>query len=379
MQVQNLPDLEIPPEDAYIILETDGCMEGWGGVVKWKSSKEGPRSSEKVCAYASGKFSTTQSTIDAEINACINALEKLKIYYLDKQEVTLRTDCQAIISFYNKANSNKSSRVRWIKFADAVTGTGVKINIEHIEGKHNTLADSLSRLVNLCFAECTGEMKQLAAAALYSVEEVLQSPYASQKNMKITCEEIMKTFNHSQESLLKRSLLMKNQEQCTGSTSLEPIKPQSEWINLMHGDQSPKISNYQQQKKQSKQCETYKQSYSAKLKSALENQQETTIGLTKGKMFESKTRKPEESSLSWKPSHNDWAAIISKPMEVQDKNPKEKKCRYNRKGFLVDSDDSDDDSIFIVDPGWDDYCLNTLKLNRPMDQYLYPKARRARM
>ncbi|GKA19970.1 Orf y [Tanacetum coccineum] len=35
-QVQNLPDLEIPPENAYIILETDGCMEGWGGIVKWK-------------------------------------------------------------------------------------------------------------------------------------------------------------------------------------------------------------------------------------------------------------------------------------------------------------------------------------------------------
>ena len=115
-------------------------MEGWGGIVKWKSNKEGPRSSEKICAYASGKFSTTQSTIDAEINACINTLEKLKIYYLDKQEVTLRTDCQAIISFYNKANRNKSSRVRWIKFADAVTGTGVKINIE---GKQNTLADSI--------------------------------------------------------------------------------------------------------------------------------------------------------------------------------------------------------------------------------------------
>ncbi|GJW38296.1 putative polyprotein [Tanacetum coccineum] len=91
-QVQNLPDLEIPPENAYIILETDGCMEGWGGIVKWKKSKGDPRNSEKICAYASGKFSTTQSTIDAEINACINTLEKLKIYYLDKQEVTLRTD-----------------------------------------------------------------------------------------------------------------------------------------------------------------------------------------------------------------------------------------------------------------------------------------------
>nr|GFA35476.1 ORFIII-like polyprotein [Tanacetum cinerariifolium] len=109
-QVQNLLDLEIPPENAYIVLETDGCMEGWGGVVKWKKSKGDLRSLERIYAYASGKFSTTQSTINVEINACINTLEKLKIYYLDKQEVTLRTDCQAIISFYNKTNSNKSSK-----------------------------------------------------------------------------------------------------------------------------------------------------------------------------------------------------------------------------------------------------------------------------
>nr|GEV02810.1 ORFIII-like polyprotein [Tanacetum cinerariifolium] len=195
-QVQNLPDLEILPENAYIILETDGCMKGWGGIVKWKKSKGDPKSSERICAYASGKFSTTQSTIDAEINACINTLEKLKIYYLDKHQVTLRTDCKAIISFYNKTNSNKSSRVRWIKFTDAIIGTCVKINIEHIEETHNTLADSLSRLVNLCFAECTGEMKELAAAALYSVEEVLQSLNAFQKNIKITCEEVMEISNH---------------------------------------------------------------------------------------------------------------------------------------------------------------------------------------
>nr|GEW20524.1 RNA-directed DNA polymerase [Tanacetum cinerariifolium] len=90
---------------------------------------------------------------------------------------------------------------------DAIAGTGVKINIEHIEGKHNTLADSLSRLVNLCFAECTGEMKELAAAALYSVEEVLQSPNAFQKNMKIICEEVMKISNHFQESSQKLLLL----------------------------------------------------------------------------------------------------------------------------------------------------------------------------
>ncbi|GKC94023.1 Orf y [Tanacetum coccineum] len=397
-QVQNIPDLEIPPKSTYIILETDGCMEGWGGIVKWKKSKGDPRSSEKMCAYASGKFSTTQSTIDAEINACINTLEKLKIYYLDKQEVTLRTDCQAIISFYNTTNSNKSSRVRWIKFADAVTGTGVKINIEHIEGKHNTLADSLSRLVNLCFVECTGEMKQLAAAALYSVEEVLQSPNSFQKYMKITCEEIMRISNHFQESLQKLSSHIKNQEHYTNITSSRPTKPQSEWINLMHGDQSLKTLNLQQQKKQLKPCDTYKQPYNTKLKSVLGNQPKITTGLIKEKMLEFKIKKPEESSLNWKPWHKDWDAITSNYPEDNvikdddntindddkyrynskddDNTINDDKYRYNRKGFLED-DESSDDSIFIVDPGWDDYSLQAIKSNRPIP--LCPEARRARM
>ncbi|GJU21609.1 hypothetical protein Tco_1154951 [Tanacetum coccineum] len=303
-QVQNLPDLEIPPENAYIILETDGCMEGWGGIVKWKKSKEDPRSSERIYA---------------------------------------------------------------------VTGTGVKINIEHIEGKHNTLADSLSRLVNLCFAECIGEMKELAAAALYSVEEVLQSPNAFQKNMKTTCEEVMKISNHFLESSQKLSSHLKTQEHYTNVTSSRPINPQSEWINLMHEDQSPKTLNFQQQKKQLKPCETYKQSYNANPKYALDNQPKITTGQTKEKMFEFKTKKPEESSSNWKPWHKDWDAITSNHSE-DDVIKYDGKYRYNRKGFLED-DESSDNSILIVDPGWDDYCLQELKLNRPVP--LCPEARRA--
>ncbi|GKA41798.1 ORFIII-like polyprotein, partial [Tanacetum coccineum] len=218
-QVQNLPDLEIPPENAYIILETDGY---------------------------------------------------------------------------------------------AVTGTGVKINIEHIEGKHNTLADSLSRLVNLCFAGCTGEMKELTAAALYSVEEVLQSPNTFQKNMKTTCEEVMKISNHFLESSQKLSSHLKNQEHYTNVTSSRPTKPQSEWINLMHGDQSLKTLNFKQQKKQLKPCDNYD-------------------------------------------------AINNDDDAINDDN----KYRYNRKGFLED-DERNDDSIFIVDPGWDDYSLQAIKSNRPI-------------
>ncbi|GJU24370.1 hypothetical protein Tco_1162991 [Tanacetum coccineum] len=223
---------------------------------------------------------------------------------------------------------NKSLRVRWIKFTDAVTETYVKINIEHIEGKHNTLADSLSRLVNLCFAKCTGEMKQLAATTLYSVEEVLQSPNAFQENMKIIYEE------------------------------------------------SPKTLNSQQQKKQSKPCKVYKQSYNAKHKSASACQLKTTTGLTKEKTSKFNTKKPEESSSNWKPLHNDWAATTSKPKEVQAYTPKDNTCHYNKKGIIED-DDNSDDSIFIVDPGWDDYCLQELKLNRPV--LCCPDARRAHM
>ncbi|KAG6511090.1 hypothetical protein ZIOFF_029143 [Zingiber officinale] len=41
--ITDLPDLAIPPEKCYIILETDGCMEGWGGVCKWKFQKYDPK------------------------------------------------------------------------------------------------------------------------------------------------------------------------------------------------------------------------------------------------------------------------------------------------------------------------------------------------
>ncbi|KAG6510391.1 hypothetical protein ZIOFF_028401 [Zingiber officinale] len=78
----------------------------------------------------------------------MEALSALKIHYLDKEEITLRTDCNAIIKFFNKTAQNKPSRVRWISFIDYVTGTGVNIKFEHIEGTNNQLADALSRLVH---------------------------------------------------------------------------------------------------------------------------------------------------------------------------------------------------------------------------------------
>ncbi|GJX14415.1 hypothetical protein Tco_0206173 [Tanacetum coccineum] len=44
---------------------------------------------------------------------------------------------------------------------------------------------------------------------------------------------------------------------------------------------------------------------------------------------------------------------------------KNDKYAITGKGFSR-VNDSSDDSILIVDPGWDDYCLQELKLNRPV-------------
>lgn len=169
--VNNLPELELPPEKAIMILETDGCMEGWGGVCKWKDHSSQPRWSEKICAYASGKFSPIKSTIDAEIQAVLNSLDKFKIYYLDKRELIIRTDSQAIVSFYKKSSDHKPSRVRWLAFTDYITGTGLEVKFEHIDGKDNVLADTLSRLVKIIFHQ---EKHQSEAVLVNAVEEVLK-------------------------------------------------------------------------------------------------------------------------------------------------------------------------------------------------------------
>uniref|UniRef100_A0A8F8XBN9 RNA-directed DNA polymerase n=1 Tax=Rubus yellow net virus TaxID=198310 RepID=A0A8F8XBN9_9VIRU len=163
--VQNLPDLKLPTEEAYMIIETDGCMEGWGGVCKWKPMKADSASKEEICAYASGKFPTVKSTIDAEIFAVMESLEKFKIFYMNKDEVTIRTDCQAIITFYEKLNAKKPSRVRWLAFCDYITNSGVRMKFEHIKGKDNQLADNLSRLTQLItFVKwLPTELKDLAA------------------------------------------------------------------------------------------------------------------------------------------------------------------------------------------------------------------------
>ena len=146
----NLPDLSPPLKDSYLIVETDGSFEGWGGILKWRPKEFSQVSEEKIAAYCSGNYKSHVTALDAEILACIFVLEKFKIYLFSAKKFTLRTDCKSIVSFYHSNLSSKRSIQvnRWLRFYDFITGNGLQIDIAHISGKNNKYADLLSRLIS---------------------------------------------------------------------------------------------------------------------------------------------------------------------------------------------------------------------------------------
>ena len=150
--VKKIKQLELPLITDYIIIETDGCKEGWGAVLLCKTNKYLPKNSEKICAYTSGNFNKTGlnwTSLDYEIQALINALEKFKLFL--NKEFTVRTDCEAIVKFIKNDQSKKVNRTRWINLQNIIQGSGYIINFEHIKGNNNTIADILSRNLNRLF------------------------------------------------------------------------------------------------------------------------------------------------------------------------------------------------------------------------------------
>lgn len=146
--IEKLPPLILPKPNSYIIIETDGCLEGWGGILKWRPSKDSSPSQEKISRYCSGVYKTAITTIDIEIMACIYTLEKFRIFLYSKNDFTLRTDCIAIVNFYNKINNKKLSINRCVNFVDQLTWISLTVHIEHIKEKENLGADRLSRIIS---------------------------------------------------------------------------------------------------------------------------------------------------------------------------------------------------------------------------------------
>jgi len=145
-RIKNIPDLYIPLETGYLVIETDGSLEGWGAVLKEKRNKYSNKSEEKICDYQSGKYKEkgNMSNIDAEILVVIYGLNSFRLYILNEPKILIRTDCEAIIKFHQKINEKNSSRRRWLNFVDTISIYNLIFG--HIKGKNNNLADQLSKL-----------------------------------------------------------------------------------------------------------------------------------------------------------------------------------------------------------------------------------------
>ena len=147
---KNLPDLQLPLESEYIIVETDASQLGWGTILLAKPSKYDSKNKERICRYSSGKFKekdTTMTSLDFEILGVVYAINKFRLFL--HKPFTIRTDCEAIVRFHNKLNERKLSTRRWAKFLDCIVGQGYKVEFEHIKGSDNRLTDWLSMKIYL--------------------------------------------------------------------------------------------------------------------------------------------------------------------------------------------------------------------------------------
>ena len=117
-----------------------------------KPHKYSAKNTEKIDEYNSGKYKENGniSSIDAEVLAITYAIDSFRILIISKKEITIRTDYETIVKFYKLKNEKRSSQKRWLNFTERIINIGIKIKIkiEHIKGSDNSLADSLSRLIN---------------------------------------------------------------------------------------------------------------------------------------------------------------------------------------------------------------------------------------
>lgn len=86
--VVKLPDLNLSVDADYIIIETDGCAQGWGAVLKAKPHKYSLVKEEKCCGYASGKYKEKGyiASIDAELLAVVYALDSFRLSIINKMK-----------------------------------------------------------------------------------------------------------------------------------------------------------------------------------------------------------------------------------------------------------------------------------------------------
>ena len=119
----------------------------WRVVLKTGPHKYSNKIEEQICRYSSGQFKEKGliSSIDKEILAVNYVLDSFRLFILNKKEILVRTDCEAIVKYFNNKNSKRINQRWWLAFKDRIINSNYRVIFEHIRGSDNSLADKLSR------------------------------------------------------------------------------------------------------------------------------------------------------------------------------------------------------------------------------------------
>ena len=131
--LSNAPVLASPDYSKQFEISTDASDDAAGAVLQ----QEG-----RPIAFISQKFSDTQrnwSTYDKELYAVVWALKQFR-HYRNKFPIKLKTDNKAV-SFLKAPADLNAKQSRWIYFVQ-----GENIEIDHVPGTQNVVADALSRM-----------------------------------------------------------------------------------------------------------------------------------------------------------------------------------------------------------------------------------------
>ena len=146
------PILKYPDQEKPYMLFTDASKIGWSGVLTqpyWQGGEDSPSTGKKpkyhpVC-YVSGLFRGSQlnwAALTKEAYAIYMSVKKLT-FYITEADVTVRSDHLPLKKFLEKRTMNAKVN-NW-----AVELEQFKIKLDWVPGTQNTLADALSRLMEI--------------------------------------------------------------------------------------------------------------------------------------------------------------------------------------------------------------------------------------
>ena len=140
-----LPILRYPDPDCGNTLFTDASGIGWAGVLTQEFEDERGKKKHHPICYVSGQFRGSQqnwAALTKEAYTIYMAIRKLSFYITDV-EVTIKCDHLPLKKFLQKQTLNAKVN-NW-----AIELEQFNLKVEWIHGVENTLADSLSRLLEV--------------------------------------------------------------------------------------------------------------------------------------------------------------------------------------------------------------------------------------